>query len=117
MVRSFAAERGVDARQLNFLVNLGFVTLVAAAVLAKVALVDVDFWRGWTPLEIFFRIPLDNWDGYMAVLTNHPVIVKGVTSCSVYTLGDWVAQVGRRQSSHHPSDLLGPCLRNAQPIQ
>lgn len=86
MVRSYAAER-------QQLVNLGFVTLVAAAVLAKVALVDVDFWRGWTPMEIFFRIPLDNWDGYMAVLTDHPVIVKGVTSCSVYTLGDWVAQV------------------------
>lgn len=93
MVQSFAATQGVDARQLNFLLNLAFIAVVAATVLTKVALVDLDFWRGWTPLEIFFRIPLDNWDGYMHVLTDHPVIVKGVTSCSVYTIGDWVAQV------------------------
>lgn len=92
-VRSFAAARGIDTRQFNFLVNVGLISLVAAVVLAKVVTVDLDSWRGWTPVEIFTRIPLDNWDGYMNVLTLHPILVKAITSGSVYTLGDGVAQL------------------------
>jgi len=92
-VRSFAAANGIDARQFNFLVNVGLISMVAAVVLAKVATVDLDLWRGWTPAEIFTRIPLDNWDGYMNVLTLHPIWVKAITSGSVYTLGDTVAQL------------------------
>lgn len=92
-VRLFAAANGVDSRQLNFLLNVGLISAVAALVLAKVVTVDLDVWRGWTPAEIFTRIPLDNWDGYMNVLSLHPVFVKAVTSGSVYTLGDGVAQL------------------------
>ncbi len=93
MVRNYAAANGVDARQQAFLVNTAFIVLVAAVVLAKVATVDLDSWRGWTPLEIFFRMPLDNWGEYMDTLTAHPIFVKAVTSGSVYALGDGVAQL------------------------
>jgi protein Mpv17 len=91
--RSLAAANGIDSRQFDFLVNVGLISLVAAVVLAKVVTVDLDSWRGWTPAEIFTRIPLDNWDGYMNVLTLHPILVKAITSGSVYTLGDTVAQL------------------------
>lgn len=93
LARRFAAANGIDSRQFNFLVNVGMISLVAAVVLAKVVTVDLDSWRGWTPVEIFTRIPLDNWDGYMDVLTLHPIMVKAITSGSVYTLGDTVAQL------------------------
>lgn len=91
--RSLAAANGIDSRQFDFLVNVGLISLVVAVVLAKVVTVDLDSWRGWTPAEIFTRMPLDNWDGYMNVLTLHPILVKAITSGSVYTLGDTVAQL------------------------
>jgi hypothetical protein len=65
-----------------------------ATVFPQLVTVDLDAWRGWTPFEIFVRIPLDNWDGYMEFLTAQPVVTKGLTSFSVYLLGDWTAQVG-----------------------
>lgn len=38
------------------------------------------------------RLPLDNWDGYIGMLRQNPVLVKACTSGIVYALGDWVAQ-------------------------
>ena len=105
MMQDFFAERGVDERQLNFLVNLSFIMMVTIAVLTSVVTVDMDAWRGWSLGEIFFRIPLDNWDSYMASLLEHPILVKAVTSGSVYAIGDWVAQVRRFYTAHSASPL------------
>lgn len=105
MVRGFFAERGVDERQLNLLLNLGFIMMVTVAVLTRVVTVDMDAWRGWTPGEIFFRIPLDNWDSYMSELLEHPILVKAVTSGSVYAIGDWVAQVRRSPTEKKHPDI------------
>lgn len=45
-------------------------------------------------------VSTDNWDHYQSTLMAQPVLTKGLTSFSVYLLGDWTAQVcGGRASS------------------
>ena len=73
---------------LNWLVLLAAVTLVAGRFLS----VDLGLTRGWTPLEVAERVPLDNWRGYNDVLTAAPVQTKAATSATVYTIGDIIAQ-------------------------
>ena len=73
---------------LNWLVLLAAVTLVAGRFLS----VDLGLTRGWTPLEVAERVPLDNWRGYNDVLAAAPVQTKAVTSATVYTIGDIIAQ-------------------------
>ncbi|EJK64618.1 hypothetical protein THAOC_14631 [Thalassiosira oceanica] len=85
---------GVSADSLvNSLVLLSAVTLVAGRFLS----VDLGLTRGWTPLEVAERVPLDNWRGYNEILTAAPVQTKALTSASVYTIGDIIAQT--RQGS------------------
>jgi len=80
-------------RERDLIINVGFLIMMSVIMLAKIATVSMDHWRGWSPAEIFLRIPLDNWDGYMSFLEDHPVVTKALTSFSVYMLGDWTAQV------------------------
>ena len=82
-------------RERDLIINVAFLAVMAIFMVAKIATVSIDHWRGWSPAEIFLRIPLDNWDGYMEFLGDHPVITKALTSFSVYMLGDWTAQVRR----------------------
>jgi protein Mpv17 len=76
----------------DLLINAGVLSFVLLGIFIKVATVDMDLWRGWYPEEILLRVPRDNWEQYMSMLTAHPVIVKGFTSFSVYALGDVIAQ-------------------------
>lgn len=85
--------RTEEERQRDLVINVGILSLIGLSVLAKIATVSIDHWRGWSPAEIVFRMPLDNWDGYMGFLSAHPILTKGLTSASVYTLGDWIGQV------------------------
>lgn len=42
--------------------------------------------------ETVVRIPTDVWHSYSAVLKSNPVQTKAVTSATVYTIGDFIAQ-------------------------
>mmetsp|Transcript_5188 Transcript_5188/g.7507 ORF Transcript_5188/g.7507 Transcript_5188/m.7507 type:complete len:329 (+) Transcript_5188:148-1134(+) len=77
---------------LSEFVNLGILSLICLAVLAKVSLVNQDITRGWTAAEISVRVPLDNWNDYIKVLSESPIETKAVTSATVYTIGDIIAQ-------------------------
>ncbi len=48
--------------------------------------------RGWTTEEMAVRIPIDNWNSYSTVLERAPLFTKAVTSATVYTIGDMIAQ-------------------------
>lgn len=72
--------------------NISIISLICLAVLAKVSLVNQDITRGWTAAEISVRVPLDNWADYMNVLNESPIETKAVTSATVYTIGDIIAQ-------------------------
>ena len=68
------------------------IVLVVVAVLGQVASVDTQIMRGWSAEEVAFRIPVDNWYSYSAVLERSPLYTKAVTSATVYTIGDFIAQ-------------------------
>merc|ERR1711971_835394 len=38
------------------------------------------------------RIPLDGWNSYSEVLAAFPIATKAMTSATVYTIGDFIAQ-------------------------
>ncbi|CAM9355941.1 unnamed protein product, partial [Phaeothamnion confervicola] len=80
-------------RDLNFWMNAGIIGLVGLAVTLKIATVNLEVSRGWTVWEALLRIPQDNWDAYLETLRSNPIVVKAVTSCSVYSLGDGTAQM------------------------
>lgn len=87
-----AKALSLDEREVNAYVNAGALLMVGALILTKLVTVDLDAWRGWEPSEILFRIPIDNWQGYMDFLTSQPIVTKALTSFSVYLIGDLVAQ-------------------------
>lgn len=53
-----SSDRRDEERKLNLAINAAFIFLVVSTVIAKLITVDFDAWRGWTPAEIFLRIPL-----------------------------------------------------------
>jgi hypothetical protein len=42
--------------------------------------------------DIITRIPMEAWGSYSAVLNDSPIATKAVTSATVYTIGDVIAQ-------------------------
>lgn len=82
----------IEAMDINAIINTGLILIVAIAVLAKVATVNSGITRGWTVAEMASRIPVDNWNSYSAVLQDAPLYTKAVTSATVYTIGDLIAQ-------------------------
>lgn len=54
--------------------------------------VEWDAMRGWSPSEVVHGLLQGNWDRYTNVLTNYPIPTKAVTSATVYTIGDILAQ-------------------------
>lgn len=74
------------------IINLSILAFAIAAVLERILSVDVGITRGWTPAEIAERIPLDNWRSYNDILAMAPLQTKAITSATVYTIGDVVAQ-------------------------
>ena len=78
--------------EMNEIINIGFLALVSLATLAKLTMVDQDMMRGWTTAEMAYRLPIDNWTDYYQVLTDSPIQTKAVTSATVYTIGDIIAQ-------------------------
>jgi len=77
----------------NALINNGLLLAIAVAVLWKVTTVnDFAIMRGWTTAEMAFRVPIDNWASYSTTLNDAPIQTKAVTSATVYTIGDLIAQ-------------------------
>lgn len=82
----------IDTMNLNAIINTSILIIISIAVLNQVATVDADIMRGWTTEEMAVRIPVDNWLSYSAVLEQSPLYTKAVTSATVYTIGDMIAQ-------------------------
>ena len=76
----------------DHIVNNTLLFGVVALVIAKVALIDHDVSRGWTAAEVVQHMPMSVWQSYMGVLTDSPIATKAVTSATVYTIGDVIAQ-------------------------
>lgn len=77
---------------INEIVNTSVVILLSMAILYKLTMVDAGMTRGWYPEEIAGRLTADNWSGYLHVLHDNPIATKAVTSATVYTIGDVIAQ-------------------------
>mmetsp|Transcript_6334 Transcript_6334/g.5946 ORF Transcript_6334/g.5946 Transcript_6334/m.5946 type:complete len:369 (-) Transcript_6334:134-1240(-) len=84
--------RNIESMDTDGIVNLCVIAVIGVVVLSRLASVDVGMMRGWTAAEMTVRIPVDNWLSYSAVLNNSPISTKAVTSATVYTIGDFIAQ-------------------------
>lgn len=82
----------LQAMDVNAIINTVILALIGLAILNQFATVDADVMRGWSAKEMAVRIPIDNWNGYSAVLERSPIITKAATSATVYTIGDFIAQ-------------------------
>lgn len=82
----------VNAMDLNAILNTAVIVLVSLAVLNQVVSINSSIMRGWSLEEMALRIPIDNWNSYSAVLASSPVETKAITSATVYTIGDFIAQ-------------------------
>lgn len=82
-------SRSIDK---DTLINASIFLFAVGVVLERVLSVDVGITRGWSPAEIAERIPLDNWRSYTNILNMAPLQTKAVTSATVYTIGDVIAQ-------------------------
>lgn len=91
--RTRARAPVLSREKLDLYLNGGVIAALAVLVLGKVVTVDMDLWRGWTWGEVLLRVPADNWNGYMSVLHDAPVLVKACTSLAVYVLGDIASQL------------------------
>lgn len=76
----------------NTAINYAILFGMGAFILSKVFMIDADVSRGWTLAEVAQHIPIGVWDSYTSVLHNHPISTKAITSASVYTIGDLIAQ-------------------------
>jgi len=76
----------------NAIINSAIIIFVAVAALSKFSTVDYSIMRGWSATEMAVRIPVDNWNGYNSVLAKSPIFTKAITSATVYTIGDLIAQ-------------------------
>lgn len=82
----------VKGMDVNAIINTAAIVIVILAVLGQVAFIDTQIMRGWSAEEVAVRIPVDNWYSYSAVLEKSPLYTKAVTSATVYTIGDFIAQ-------------------------
>lgn len=82
----------VTSMNFNAFINIAILLAITVSVLNTVVTVDSEIMRGWTAEEMAVRIPLDNWASYSTVLDQSPLPTKAVTSATVYTIGDLIAQ-------------------------
>lgn len=87
-----AIEEQGSKWSVDSVINKGILFGVAALALAKITLIDHDVSRGWSVAEVARHMPLSVWNSYMHVLSDSPIATKAVTSATVYTIGDVIAQ-------------------------
>jgi hypothetical protein len=87
-------ENAIQTRSFstNSIINSSILFIAIVTVLYQVLSVDLGITRGWSAEEIASRIPLDNWNSYTNVLNMAPLQTKALTSATVYTIGDIIAQ-------------------------
>ena len=76
----------------NTIINSSIFAFALVTVVFQVLSVDVGITRGWSAEEIAYRVPLDNWNSYNAILDAAPIQTKSITSATVYAIGDTIAQ-------------------------
>ena len=74
------------------IINLSIIILAVLLVAFQVLTVNTGITRGWSPEEVAYRVPIDNWQTYNDILNMAPIQTKAVTSATVYTIGDIIAQ-------------------------
>lgn len=82
----------VETMDANAIINTSLVVVIAITVLSQLVTVDAGIMRGWSATEMALRVPIDNWASYSTVLAEAPVQTKAITSATVYTIGDFIAQ-------------------------
>jgi len=82
----------------NIVINEALLVCVLALTAYAVLTVDSEAWRGWYPLEILYRVPLDNWRGYEEAVSVDPVPIKAAITGVTYLIGDWLAQANALQT-------------------
>lgn len=88
----FFLTQELGTMDVNTIVNTSVVVILAVFVLNQLVTVDMGIMRGWSTTEMALRVPIDNWSSYSTVLAQAPVQTKAVTSATVYTIGDFIAQ-------------------------
>lgn len=73
-------------------INISIVAIAVVLVSIQVFSVNTGITRGWAPEEIAYRVPIDAWRSYNDILNMAPIQTKAVTSATVYTIGDIIAQ-------------------------
>mmetsp|Transcript_12806 Transcript_12806/g.27240 ORF Transcript_12806/g.27240 Transcript_12806/m.27240 type:complete len:376 (-) Transcript_12806:182-1309(-) len=74
------------------IINVSIFVISLVVVAFQIFSVEAGLTRGWSPEEIAYRVPIDNWMSYTEVLSAAPIQTKAVTSATVYAIGDIIAQ-------------------------
>lgn len=74
------------------MINVSIIVVAVVTVAIQVFSINTGITRGWNPEEIAYRVPIDNWRSYNDILNMSPIQTKAVTSATVYTIGDIIAQ-------------------------
>ncbi|KAL7543636.1 hypothetical protein ACHAXR_012934, partial [Thalassiosira sp. AJA248-18] len=74
------------------IINISIIVITIVLVAIQVFSIDTGITRGWSTEEVAYRVPIDNWRSYNNILSMAPVQTKAVTSATVYTIGDIIAQ-------------------------
>jgi len=82
----------INSLDKNTIINTSIFAIALVTVVFQVLSVDVGITRGWSTEEIAYRVPLDNWNSYHAILAAAPIQTKSITSATVYAIGDTIAQ-------------------------
>ena len=92
--KDFLQSFQVQLRSLDrdTVINFSILIIALAAVAYQVFTIDTGITRGWSPEEVAYRVPIDNWRSYNDVLGAAPIQTKAITSATVYTIGDIISQ-------------------------
>ncbi|KAK1736631.1 hypothetical protein QTG54_012653 [Skeletonema marinoi] len=82
----------IKSLEKNTIINTSIFAIALVTVVFQVLSVNVGIIRGWSTEEIAYRVPLDNWNSYNAILAAAPIQTKSITSATVYAIGDTIAQ-------------------------
>jgi protein Mpv17 len=76
------------------------VGVLGATLLYQLILHQQHHARGWDFSEIALRDFADTWTSYMGHLQTNPILTKAITSGTVYTIGDVIAQRTEQQRNN-----------------
>ena len=88
----FISQENNTKMNFNAILNTAIIVAIAFGALNHITAIDTSIMRGWSLEETAIRIPSDIWNSYSSVLSTHPIQTKAVTSATVYTIGDLIAQ-------------------------